>query len=312
METITRRPYAGTADLQATIDLVKARPTEHVADYPSIVDLQEMLGTPDAQASTHLWEDGDGHIIGFAIIRAEYDKLLFEIAPGASSDAIAAEMIAWGVERLRDAKRETGETIVLETSCRDYNTERVAMLERHGFEAQPVRTLHMARPLSEPIPEPQLPEGFTIRHTVGESEAEALVALHRAAFGTKSLTVENRLSWMRTPEYEQEMDLVAIAPDGTLAAYTMCSISQEENQLSGRKDGYTDPVATHPAFQRRGLARALLLTGLCLLKQRGMETARLSTWGENIAMQRTAESVGFSVASTTVFFKKQVPRVVPR
>jgi hypothetical protein len=39
-----------------------------------------------------------------------------------------------------------------------------------------------------------------------------------------------------------------------------------------------------------------------------METAGLSTWGENIAMQRTAESVGFSLASTTVFFKKKFQR----
>ena len=74
-------------------------------------------------------------------------------------------------------------------------------------------------------------------------------------------------------------------------------------------EGYTDPVATHPAFQRRGLARALLLTGLQLLKQRGVDTAVLSTWGENTAMQQTAKSVGFGVQSTTILFAKQVLEV---
>lgn len=303
---MTHHPYTGTADLQAMVALVSARPAEHVTDYPSIVDLEEMLGTSDVQASTQLWEDAGGHVVGFAIVRPEYDRLLFEIAPGTDSDVIAAEMIAWGAERLRDAKRDAAEPLVLETSCRDNDAERVALLKRHGFEAQPVRTLHMARSLDEPISEPQLPEGFIIRQVAGLHEVEALVELHHAAYGTENLTVEERLSWMRAPEYEWEMDLVAVAPDGRLAAYAVCSISREENRLSGRKDGYTDPVATHPAFRRRGLARALLLTGLRLLKQSDMETARLGTWGENVAMQRVAESVGFFVESTTTFFKKQI------
>jgi mycothiol synthase len=167
-------------------------------------------------------------------------------------------------------------------------------------------TLHCARSLSDPIPEPRVPEGFGIRHVAGEHEAEALAALHRAAFGTENMTTEGRLSWMRTPDYDPELDLVAVAPDGTLAAYVFCSISEEENALSGREDGYTDPVATHPAFQRRGLARALLLTGFRLLKRRGVETAHTSTGSWNVAMRQTARSVGYRVESTTIFFKKLV------
>jgi ribosomal protein S18 acetylase RimI-like enzyme len=91
-----------------------------------------------------------------------------------------------------------------------------------------------------------------------------------------------------------------------LAAYCLCTISQEENALTGNKVGYTDPIGAHPDFQRRGLSRALLLTGLRLLKERGMERAALSTWGGNIAMQKTAESVGFQGCGTTIFFEKEV------
>jgi ribosomal protein S18 acetylase RimI-like enzyme len=117
------------------------------------------------------------------------------------------------------------------------------------------------------------------------------------------MTVEYRLAMMRVPDYEPELDLIAVAPDGRFAAFCVCHISREENALTGRNEGYTDPVGTHPAFQRQGLARALLLTGLHLLKQRGMDRAILGTWGENIAMQRTAASVGFRVESTTIFFE---------
>ena len=109
-----------------------------------------------------------------------------------------------------------------------------------------------------------------------------------------------------THEYDSELDLLAIAPDGRFAATCMCSISQEENERTGRNEGYTDPVATHPDFQRRGLARALLLAGFLKLKQRGMDVAVLGTSNENMAMRQTAQAVGFRVQSTTLWFSRPV------
>ena len=307
MPAFTNRPYAGDADLQAMIDLLVAvRPPERIVDYPSIVDLRELLDTSEVQANTFLWKDGNEQLVSFAIVRPAYGALYFEILPQACAGDLAAQMVAWGVERMRNARQESGEPASLRTSSRDDNLERVALLERLGFVRQEQCTLHFARPLSDPIPEPQVPEGFGIRHVAGEHEAEALVALHRAAFGTENMTVEGRLSWMRPPGYDPELDLVAVASDGTLAAYAFCSISEEENALTGRKDGYTDPVATHPAFQRLGLAQALLLTGFRLLKQRGVETACTGTGSWNEAMQRTARSVGYRAESKTIFFKKPI------
>jgi ribosomal protein S18 acetylase RimI-like enzyme len=86
----------------------------------------------------------------------------------------------------------------------------------------------------------------------------------------------------------------------------MCSINKEENKCSGRNEGYADPIATHPDFQRQGLAKALLLTGLRKLKERGVETAVLGTSSENVAMQRAAQAVGFRIRSTTLWFAKSV------
>ena len=111
---------------------------------------------------------------------------------------------------------------------------------------------------------------------------------------------------MHLPDYDAELDLVVAAPQGRLAAYCMCAIHREENKRSGRAEGFTDPVATHPDFQRRGLARALLLTGLNKLKQRGMDTAVLGTSSENLAMQQVAQSVGFFIRSKTLWFSRKV------
>jgi hypothetical protein len=55
-----------------------------------------------------------------------------------------------------------------------------------------------------------------------------------------------------------------------------------------------------------GLARSLLLTGMRMLKERGMESAHLGTSGYNTAMQKTAESVGFKVEYRTIWFSKEI------
>lgn len=303
---ISSRTYSGEADLQSMIELLFAvRPVERTADYPSAVDLQELFALSSVQANTRLWFDAANQLVGFAFVDT-YQNLRFEFHQQVLNFAIELEMMAWGEACIQRAMQERGKTLTLDTCCRDTDTERLALLARHGFVQEEIRSIQMVRALDEPISAPQLPDGFTIRHVSGEQEVEALVALHRAAFGTENMTVDKRLAMMHVPVYDPELDLLAVAPDGRLAAYCLCSISQQENKRTGRKQGYTDPVATHPNYQRMGLAKALLLTGLHELKRRGMETAVLGTSSHNIAMQRAAESVGFHIQSTKLWFTKQL------
>ncbi|HOU13510.1 MAG TPA: GNAT family N-acetyltransferase [Anaerolineae bacterium] len=302
MTTSTSRPYSGPADLHSMLALLGiTKPAERCGNSPSEVDLRELLALPAVQNNTRLWFDADARLVGFAFVD-HYNNLCFEF----DDPGIESEIVAWGVQCIRRAIEAEGEALTLDASCGEDNTNCIALLERHGFIRQALRSLHLVCSLHAPIPAPQLPAGFSIRHVTGEHEVEALVALHRAAFGTENMTVEERLAMMRTPEYDAELDLVAVAPDGRLAAYCMVSISQEENARTGRNEGYTDPVATHPDFRRLGLARALLLTGLYALQQRGIDTACLGTSDDNVAMQQTALAVGFRVQSTTLWFSKLV------
>lgn len=306
MTIFRNRTYGEAKELQSMINLLLAvRPADRVTDYPSIIDLREMLALSNVQEKTRLWFDAHNQMIGFAFVDP-YHNLRFEFDEQAAHLSIEPEIVSWGIECIRRAMQESGESVTLDASCQADNTRRIALLEQHGFVRQEIRSLHLVRPLNEPIPTPQMPAGFSIRHLAGEQEAKALVTLHRAAFGTKNMTVEERLAMMRVPDYEAALDLLAIAPDGSLAAYCICSISQEENERTGRNEGYTDPIATHPHFQRRGLAQALLLTGFHKLKQRGIERAVLGTSSQNEAMLRTAKAVGFRVQSTKLWFAKPI------
>jgi ribosomal protein S18 acetylase RimI-like enzyme len=300
------RPYSGEDDLAAMLALMRTRPAARILDFPSLYDLHELLGTASRRANTQLWLDADNHVVGFAILDFSFNTMWAEVATVAPGDQLFAQMMDWGTERLRQPHDAINNAGMLQMSCPDADTVRLAQIKQHDFVQLEWYTVQMTRSLDEPIPPPQPPPGFTIRHVRGEEEAAAMAALHCAAFNNPAMTTDSRLAVMRVPEYDQTLDWVAVAPDGRLAAYVMGSISAEENRLAGIQRGYTDPVATHPDYQRCGLARALLLTGLQILKARGMTEAVLGTNSRNSAMQATAQAVGYRITGKRLFFQKQL------
>jgi ribosomal protein S18 acetylase RimI-like enzyme len=100
-------------------------------------------------------------------------------------------------------------------------------------------------------------------------------------------------------EYDRELDVVAVAPDGTIASYAMCWVDR------ANKVGEFEPVGTRPAFERRGLARAALLEGMARMQARGAETALVSTGGAETGAIRLYESVGFRVINQEFTFARK-------
>ena len=185
MNAFSSRLYADETDLARLIEFLPvARPADRVGDYPGVTDLREMLCQPDLQVNTCLWFDQNDRLIAFALVDA-FRNLLFDYDPRANSNELEEAIVQWGVLCLRRAPQEDGEAVTLDAVCREDDTARLAWLTRHGFQPQAVRTLRFIRALSTPIPDPQLPPGFSIRSVTGDAEVEALVALHRAAFGTE-------------------------------------------------------------------------------------------------------------------------------
>ncbi|HSQ17170.1 MAG TPA: GNAT family N-acetyltransferase [Anaerolineales bacterium] len=300
------RSWRGDPDLQKMTELILSLRANGQMVYPIAADLFEELADPDVQVTARLWEDEGGRLVGFAYVN-RYQNLVDAFVVEKFTPAIETELIDWVVSAARRRNREIGQSLTLAASALESDLSRLAFLERSGFEYQVESSILMSRSLDQPIPDPQLPPGFIIRPMGGEAEIDAYVALHRAAFGTEIMTVEYRRTIISAPDYIPELDLVAVAPDGDLAAFCVCQIFPDDSpRAGGLKEGWTDPLGTHPAYQRLGLATALLLTGMRLLKARGMDTAILGTSSSNLAMQHTARSVGYQDASNTLWYSKSV------
>jgi ribosomal protein S18 acetylase RimI-like enzyme len=299
-QTYRTRSYRHPDDLAAVLALVRARPASRVNDYPSLADLQELFCRAEIQANSCLWFANGKPLAGFAFNDhyPDFSGMSFEFAP--QSAEIGSEMIHWCLENFRQHRQDQATQIQL--SVAPENTGQIQLLQAHGFRQENWHLVVMTRSLSDPIPSPQLPEGFSIRNFRGEDELDDWVALHRAAFGTQNLTAEHRRTWMQGPGYTPALDLVAVAPNGTLAAYGYYSIHPEENEHSEKRTGRVDSAGTLPVYRRMGLARALLLAGLPILKASGMETASLTTASYSAAMQQAAYRAGFRQTGKILYY----------
>jgi ribosomal protein S18 acetylase RimI-like enzyme len=296
----TNKPYQ-PADLERFFDILRARPARRALAFPSFADLREILAEP---CQALLWLDMAGQPVGFSILMEgeTYASLVFEVR--GEDRAVYNEILQWGQRTC--ARVYHGESPDLSANALDEQSERIAALRGAGFDLLPEEVHYYERDLHRPIPEPQLPAGYRLRQLAGEGEVEDWVALHRAAFGTENMTPAFKRAMMALPDYDPRLDLVAVAPNGQLAAYVNASIDREANALAGLKTGFTDPVATHPNHQRRGLARALLLAQMAALKARGMDTARLATENENLAM-RAAAQVGRGLRYAWIIRRETTP-----
>lgn len=283
------------SDVQQMRELIKS-----LAAESTVVDFEEVITLDSVRGRTRLWTDNDA-LAAFAYVD-DYSNLQFEIAPEQRTPQLMQQIVDWGINCIKKQNESSGEISTLDAAFKPENRWQIEMQKQHGFQEDQIRSLHYARGLSVPIIERPLPHGFQLRCVHGEAEVPALVALHRAAFGTENMTVDYRLSIMRAPGYEPDLDFVLIAPDGQLAAFCICGFEDEEKNI-----GCTDPIGTHPRYQRQGLGKAIVTSGLLALQARGAKQVKLGTSSENIAMRRLAESLGFRVVSESIWFSRQVP-----
>lgn len=134
------------------------------------------------------------------------------------------------------------------------------------------------RDLDRPLPAVPIPAGYTIR-PLGEG-LELLERCYASGLGFHAgditTAVENRNDpgWYHNiqaaPLYRRDLDLVAVAPDGAIAAFATIWFDD------GTRSAYIEPVATVPPHRRRGLAQALIAEGLRSVQRMGATRAFVS------------------------------------
>lgn len=297
---LVSRPFDPATDLHHVVDfLVTANRLHPRAGYLQLGDLLWRLYQNtvfDPVRHVHLWEDPDGTLLGFAWHEAP-DGIIMQVHPELRGGGrLELAMLAWGAAQV-DATSSAYDGY-LRTRLEDANPAMIASLTTLGF-ARDDRYLNiMWCSLDDAAIPAQVPPGFKIRAVGSEAEWAARVALHQVVWHPSAVTLAAYERLRQVAWYRPDLDLVVVAPDGTLAAYGICWLDAVNHS------GEFEPVGTSPAFRGRGLGKAVIGEGLRRLRAQGAREAYVAAEGDNEAARALYESVGFTTYTREYAYKR--------
>jgi ribosomal protein S18 acetylase RimI-like enzyme len=295
-EQFTEAPFTGPADLvPLRAMLMQARAAGapgcwHVGDLVWRYFLMTLRADPARDIG--LWRDRrSGELAGYAWLDPSDASCDWQVRPASRWHGLEDEMLAWVEARLADYTRAggSGEPRGLLTGAFADDERRAAFLESRGFRRQTSGYVHFERSLAEPIPPATVPPGFVVRPVAGPHEAARRASAHRDAFAPSRVTDEAYPRLMGLPGYNRDLDVVAVAPDGDFAAFSLAWLDEVNATAE------FEPVGTRASYRRLGLARAVQLEGLRRMRAAGAATAFVATWNDARPAIELYQSVGFKI-----------------
>jgi GNAT superfamily N-acetyltransferase len=235
-----------------------------------------------------LWE-ANGQIV--AMLNPDTPgEAFFQIHPAFRQEISISEMLDVAETKLPQAK-ENGKRELL-TWVNAADDEMKAIFSERGYALSRFKPEYMRRRFfTKPVPDPIIAGGYCIRALGDESELPARSWLSWKVFHPDEPD-EKYEGWewyrnvQRVPLYRRDLDIVAVAPDGELAAF--CTVWFDDVT----RTAVFEPVGTHPNHQKRGLGKAVMSEGLRRAARLGATVASVSSY--STGAHALYESMGFT------------------
>jgi GNAT superfamily N-acetyltransferase len=241
------RPFDRARDLDAVLEMVAA---SRAKEEPGAIfhpgGLQwwvRRVGRPSFDVAVLV---ENGRVVGFAL----HDEGDVVLQTEAGHAAARADLVAWVEERAR-ILREPEIFISVAEADDDLRDE----LQGRGYEPSDRYGYELVFDLATEQPVQRLPPGFAMR-SLSPEVTDRYIELHRAAWSRpgrpSSYDRAQHDAVVAMPDFRYEMVPIAVASDGTFAAYCMSWWDPRTRSVE------IEPLGTHPAFRRLGLARAIV------------------------------------------------------
>jgi mycothiol synthase len=295
--TTTIRP-ARKDDLERTAGMLNEHSQAlHGADDLVPSDLLQYWESPDVEFPADvLVAESAGAISGYADVGLHGEYAWLDVratAPDVLPDLLEAIEQRAGVKK-QDAKL-LGYTSDADTPLRDVYESAGYRLVRHSF--------RMRIELDEDPPEPEFPDGFTVR-TMREGEERRFYDAQMASFAdTWMFTVDPYESWrhwmVEDPAFDQALWFVAEKGDD-LAGIVIARALESEPGV-----GWIRILGVVPDHRQQGVGQALLRHTFREFANRGFSAVGLGVDAENpTGAVRVYERAGMHVERTNLMFEK--------
>lgn len=286
------------ADVAATVDFLNAcEMREPLGEGISLADYRAWLQHPATTSRVYL------AVLGSAAMNRPIIGYIDATPPG-------ADRRAWGYLLVHPDYRERGvgralyrrfeqavlprHPAVLVFTPKQGAGGLQAFLERRGYEAERYYW-DLRLPPDRVVPLPGFPPGVRVRTFVPGQDEPLLMHIRNTTFaehyGLVPRTLDEIIYQTQQPHFRPDGVFFAIEDDECVG-YCYANFNPTEIAQRGEAFGHIHNVGVLPGHRRRGLGRALLLTGVHYLR-RHVPLVELNVEGQNTGALTLYESVGF-------------------
>ena len=242
----------------------------------------------EVASGTRLWEEVDGPEPRVVAVANPETRYVYFIQMDPDYAYLEGEVVEWIVEHCASLK-SSGEELTVSIVTLEGNPAREAALREHGFERGPVYGIFRLRAVDAPIPDVRPPEGYVIRSVRPDEDFDRIAAAVRVVFGHGEWFTREILDGIsRASFYREDLDLVAVAPNGDIASF--CTFRMDPPSRVTE----LEPMGTLPEYRRMGLAKAILVEGFRRLKRYDPTLLYIGGAADTPEANRLYEVTGFT------------------
>lgn len=196
------------------------------------------------------------------------------------------------------------------TNCRDHQTDRIALFEKHGFQA--IRYFYkMKRDLTVPIPEKTLLPELTLTTWTADLDTalwEAFNDSFRDHFGFVPFTPE---LWKKIisggPHFRRDLTYLALNDEGQVVGFLISDVDASRNAGREKSEASMGQIGVIRGWRKQGIASALIVQAMRTYKDAGFDYAVLGVDTENpTGALQLYENLGFASVRRGIAFVKEL------
>jgi mycothiol synthase len=182
-----------------------------------------------------------------------------------------------------------------------------SFLQEHGFVSQGAYT-ELRLNADVRLPPVIWPYGYVMRRYTEVQDlsilTQAMNLCYIPLWGHQVVSEEQMASWL--PDFDQQGLFLVFSEKGRVVGISRTEPSPERTLKNSQTTGYIDAPGIVPQHRRLDLYRALVLTGIRYLRDKGQTLIEMESWGDKLEVLKMYRELGFKDIHQSICYEIQL------